>query len=617
MTSSRMGPATLASVSAEVVDKVPIKTALISVFDKSGLEDLGKYLASKGVHILSTGGTAAKLRDLGCTVQDVADYTGSPEILDGRVKTLHPKVHGGLLAARGNKGHEDEMEKHGIRKIDLVVVNLYPFQKAVAQGGDFANCIENIDIGGPCMIRASAKNNAAVTILSDPAQYAGLKTQMDGNDACTTFAFRKNMAAAAYALTSAYDSAVSQWMATQVDEPPAKQTVTFELDRPLKYGCNPHQLPAGLMSIGGGGLPFEVMSGVPGYINLLDAINAWQLVHELGQATNMPAAASFKHCSPAGAAIGAALTDEERLVYEVKDKTLTPTACAYVRARNADPMCSFGDFVAISHQVDVATAMILKIEVSDGIIAPGFEPEALEILKAKKGGKFIVLQADPNFKIPEKEYRMVGGLGFMQKRNDALFDASKLEKIVTSKSSLPDAAKNDLILASIAIKYTQSNSVGYAKDGMMVGVGAGQQSRVDCVKLAGRKVATWWLRFHPKVKGLAFKEGVKRQDRVNARVRYIEGDMEQAEKTEWLKSFDTAPEPLSTEEKSSFLKGLDGVSISSDAFFPFRDSIDHATRLGVKYVAQPGGSVADEEVIGACNTYGMAMAFTNLRLFHH
>ncbi|OLQ14515.1 Bifunctional purine biosynthesis protein PURH [Symbiodinium microadriaticum] len=410
----------------------------------------------------------------------------------------------------------------------------------------------------------------------------------------------------------------------------------------------------------------QVLNGTPGYINLLDAINAWQLVHELGQATGLPAAASFKHVSPAGAAIGLPLSDEERLVYEVKDKELTDVAAAYVRARfvvqdytlswdlckawlwlrNADPMCSFGDFVAISHEVDVATAMILKIEVSDGIIAPSFAPEALETLKAKKGGKFIVLKADAGFKYSDLEYRMVGGVGFMQKRNDAIFDASKLAEVVTASKTIPDKAQKDLILASIAIKrYTQSNSVGYSKNGMMVGVGAGlqgvcppvfrrrmsfsvkvvaqmivrsislsqsegQQSRVDCVKLAGRKVATWWLRFHPKVKGLPFKDGVKRQDRVNARVRYIEGDMEEAERTEWLKNFDAPPEPLSAEEKSTFLKGLDDVAISSDAFFPFRDSIDHATRLGVKFVAQPGGSVADKEVIDACNTYGMTMAFT-------
>jgi len=280
-------------------------------------------------------------------------------------------------------------------------------------------------------------------------------------------------------------------------------------------------------------------------------------------------------------------------------------------------MCSFGDFVAISHTVDVATANILKIEVSDGIIAPGFDPEALDILKAKKGGKFIVLQADNAFEFPEMEYRMCGGVGFMQKRNDRICDAKCLERITTKLKELPEQAKNDMILGMIAIKYTQSNSVGYSKDGMMIGVGAGQQSRVDCVKLAGRKVSTWHLRFHPKVIGLKFKDGVKRQDRVNARVRYIEGDMEKAEYEQWVQNFDAAPEPLTAQDKSEFLGSLSGVTIASDAFFPFRDSIDHAQKLGVKYVAQPGGSVADAEVIGACDAYGMTMAFTDLRLFHH
>jgi len=304
-------------------------------------------------------------------------------------------------------------------------------------------------------------------------------------------------------------------------------------------------------------------------------------------------------------------------VFECVGKEVTPTAAAYVRARNADPMCSFGDFVAISHEVDLATAMILKIEVSDGIIAPSYNEEALKVLQAKKGGKFIVLKADPDFVPPEMEYRICGGLGYMQKRNDVIFTETHLEKVVTSKKDLSKQAKMDMILASIVIKYTQSNSVGYSLNGMMIGVGAGQQSRVDCVKLAGRKVATWKLRFHPKVMALAFREGVKRQDRVNARVRFIEGDMDSIERAEWEKNFSTPPEALTAEEKATFLKGLDGVAISSDAFFPFRDSIDHASKLGVKYVAQPGGSVADDEVIQACDTYGMAMAFTGLRLFHH
>eukprot|EP00927_Polykrikos_kofoidii_P023278 TRINITY_DN2149_c0_g1_i2.p1 TRINITY_DN2149_c0_g1~~TRINITY_DN2149_c0_g1_i2.p1 ORF type:complete len:610 (+),score=100.74 TRINITY_DN2149_c0_g1_i2:57-1886(+) len=608
---------TITKVAGDIKDHVAVKTALVSVFDKTGLADIGSFLAAKGVHILSTGGTAAKLRELGCTVQDVAEYTGSPEILDGRVKTLHPKVHGGLLAARGNTKHEAEMQEHGLRAIDLVIVNLYPFAEAVASGGDFGTCIENIDIGGPAMIRASAKNNASVAIVTSPSQYAQVMKQMEEHDGCTSYEFRKNLAARAYSLTASYDSAVSQWFSGEVSEQSPLHTVSFQVEKPLKYGCNPHQLPAGLCSIGGSNLPFETLCGTPGYINLLDAVNAWQLVHELAQATGRPAAASFKHVSPAGAAIGLPLSSEEVQAYEVVGKDLTPVATAYVRARNADPLCSFGDFVAISHEVDLATAMILKIEVSDGIIAPGFKPEALEILKAKKGGKFIVLKASATFTAPELEYRMVGGVGFMQKRNDAIFDASKLQKVVTEKVELPEGAQLDLILASIAIKYTQSNSVGYAKGGMMIGVGAGQQSRIDCVKLAGRKVATWRMRFHPKVMGLKFKDGVKRQERVNARVRFIEGDLEGPERDQWIANFDDVPEDLAPEEKSEFLKLLDGVAISSDAFFPFRDSIDHAVKFGVKYVAQPGGSVADSEVISACNTYGMTMAFTDLRLFHH
>jgi len=612
-----MGGDTINAIVANTSDKVAIKTALVSVFDKTGLEELGAFLALNKVHILSTGGTAAKLRELGCTVQDVSDYTGFPECLDGRVKTLHPKVHGGILAARGNDKHEKEMIQHGMQAIDLVIVNLYPFAQAVAKGGDFATCIENIDIGGPAMIRASAKNHAGVTVMTNASQYAGLIQQMNDNDGCTTFDFRKNAACAAYALTASYDSMVSTWMEKEVSQPPSTHTVSFEVERPLKYGCNPHQLPAGLCAVGGGKLPFEVLSGTPGYINLLDAVNAWQLVHELSQATGLPAAASMKHVSPAGAAIGTPLSDEEKLVFEVKDKEVTPTAAAYIRARNADPMCSFGDFVAISHEVDMATAMILKIEVSDGIIAPSFNAEALEILMNKKQGKFIVLKADPNFVPPEMEYRMCGGLGYMQKRNDVIFTETHLEKVVTKKQDLSKNAKLDMILASIVIKYTQSNSVGYSLNGMMIGVGAGQQSRVDCVKLAGRKVATWKLRFHPKVMALPFREGVKRQDRVNARVRFIEGDMDTIEREQWAKNFATIPEDLTAEERAAFLKELDEVAISSDAFFPFRDSIDHCSKLGVKYVAQPGGSVADDEVIEACNTYGMSMAFTGLRLFHH
>jgi phosphoribosylaminoimidazolecarboxamide formyltransferase/IMP cyclohydrolase len=367
-------------------------------------------------------------------------------------------------------------------------------------------------------------------------------------------------------------------------------------------------------------LPFAVLNGVPGYINLLDAANAWQLVKELKQATGLTAASSFKHVSPAGAAVAVPLTDVECQAYEVKKEdagALTPAALAYLRARNADPMCSFGDFAALSDQVDEATAKILKREVSDGIIAPGYTPEALEILKGKKGGKFIILEATADYDPGEMEYREVYGLTFAQKRNDVVISKSNMEKVVTARKDLPTDAVRDMIVASICIKYTQSNSVGFAKDGMMVGVGAGQQSRVDCVKLAGRKVATWYLRQHPKVLALPFKDGVKRQDRVNARVRYIEGDFTTEERARWEAQFSEVPAPLTEAEKADFLKEASGVSISSDAFFPFRDSIDHASKLGVSYVAQPGGSVQDQQVTEACDEYGMAMCFTEVRLFHH
>lgn len=297
--------------------------------------------------------------------------------------------------------------------------------------------------------------------------------------------------------------------------------------------------------------------------------------------------------------------------------SLTPAAMAYVRARNADPMCSFGDFCAISDIVDADTARILKKEVSDGIIAAGFTPEALQILQEKKGGKYIILEATKEF-IPElMEYREVYGMTFAQKRNTVIITKEHMENVVTKRTELPEDALRDLILASICIKYTQSNSVGFAKDGMMVGVGAGQQSRVDCVKLAGRKLATWYLRQHPKVLSLPFKSSVKRQDRVNARVRFIEGDFTAEERAQWEQLFETIPEPLTSSEKDDFLTASSGVSISSDAFFPFRDSIDHASKLGVSYVAQPGGSVQDDQVTEACNEYGMVMAFTGVRLFHH
>ena len=602
------------------MDVVPITRVLISVSDKSGIVELATFLASKNVELLSTGGTAKKLRDSGLTVIDVSEYTGSPECLDGRVKTLHPKVHGGLLGVRGNDEHEAQMKEHGIGKIDMTILNLYPFEATVQGGGDFSQCIENIDIGGPSMLRSTAKNHAATTIVTSPDQYEEVMAVI-AEKGGTTLSLRKKYAARAFSLSAAYDSAISSWFTRQLGEDAPVAARVYKPQFPLKYGCNPHQKPAGISSLLNNKLPFDVLNGVPGYINLLDAANAWQLVKELGEATGLAAAASFKHVSPAGAAVAVPLSEVECAAYEVKVEDapkLTPVALAYLRARNADPMCSFGDFAAVSEEVDEATALILKKEVSDGIVAPSYTPKALEILKSKKGGRFIVLKATENFNPGEMEYREVYGMAFSQKRNDVVITKDHMKNVVTSKKdAVTDDVVRDMIVASICIKYTQSNSVGFTRDGMMVGVGAGQQSRVDCVKLAGRKVRTWYLRQHPKVLALPFKDGVKRQDRVNARVRYIEGDFTPEEKIRWEAQFTSTPEPLTEAEKDEFMSATSGVTISSDAFFPFRDSIDHASKYGVSYIAQPGGSVQDTQVTAACEEYGMSMCLTGVRLFHH
>jgi len=362
----------ITALSGASVDVHPVRRALLSVSDKTGLLELARVLAAHGVELLSTGGTAKAMKDAGLTVTDVSDYTGSPEILDGRVKTLHPMIHGGLLGVRGNPKHESEMEANGIKPIDLVVMNLYAFEATVASGASFDSCIENIDIGGPSMLRSSAKNHAYVAIVTSPTQYGALITELDASKGCTTLATRKRLAAAAFAMSAAYDAHISQYFASQLGEAATVATRSYTPQMTLKYGCNPHQKPSVIYSQLGNKMPFTVVNGTPGYINLLDACNAWQLVLELKRALGLPAAASFKHCSPAGAAVGTSLSEVEAKAYEVAFPcVLSPTALAYVRARNADPMCSFGDFAAISHVVDVDTAKVFKAEVSDGIIAPG------------------------------------------------------------------------------------------------------------------------------------------------------------------------------------------------------------------------------------------------------
>ena len=386
----------------------------------------------------------------------------------------------------------------------------------------------------------------------------------------------------------------------------------------LKYGCNPNQKPSRIF-VENGELPIEVLNGKPGYINFMDAFNGWQLVKELKAATGLSAATSFKHVSPAGAAIGLPLSDIERKIYWVDESAeLSPLACAYARARGADRMSSFGDFISLSDVCDVPTAMLIKPEVSDGVIAPGYEPEALEILKTKKKGGYNIIKIDPDY-IPQKQDRkQVFGITFEQGRNDMNIDEAFLGSIVTENTNITEGAKRDLLIALITLKYTQSNSVCYAKDGQAIGIGAGQQSRIHCTRLAGQKADNWLLRQCPKVLELPFREDVRRPDRDNAIDVYMSADYEDVTADgNWQRFFTVQPEPLTIEEKKAWLAKMDGVALGSDAFFPFSDNIDRAYRSGVKYIAQPGGSVRDDIVIDSCNKYGMVMYFSGMRLFHH
>ena len=386
----------------------------------------------------------------------------------------------------------------------------------------------------------------------------------------------------------------------------------------LKYGCNPNQKPSRIF-MNEGELPITVLNGRPGYINFLDAFNGWQLVSELKRATGLPAATSFKHVSPAGAAVGLPLTDVERKIYWVDDMgELTPLANAYARARGADRMSSFGDFISLSDVCDVATAKLIKREVSDGVIAPSYEPEALEMLKAKKKGNYNVIQIDPSYRPAPVEHKEVFGITFEQGRNELVIDKEMLNNIVTESKELPESAKIDLVIALITLKYTQSNSVCYAKGGQAIGIGAGQQSRIHCTRLAGQKADNWFLRQSPKVLNLPFKEKIGRADRDNAIDLYI-GDeyMDLLADGEWERTFTEKPEVFTREEKRAWLDQLQDVALGSDAFFPFGDNIERAHKSGVKYVAQPGGSVRDDQVIETCNKYGMTMCFTGIRLFHH
>uniref|UniRef100_A0A1W7RI80 Bifunctional purine biosynthesis protein ATIC n=1 Tax=Agkistrodon contortrix contortrix TaxID=8713 RepID=A0A1W7RI80_AGKCO len=586
--------------------------ALFSVSDKTGLVEFAKCLTSLGLTLVASGGTAKVLRDAGLNVRDVSDLTGFPEMLGGRVKTLHPAVHAGILA-RDIPQDKADMEKLDFSLVRIVVCNLYPFVKTVASPNvTIQEAVEQIDIGGVALLRAAAKNHARVTVVCDPGDYTNIAKEMKSfSDNDTSLETRRQLALKAFTHTAQYDTAISDYFRKEYSKGVSQL--------PLRYGMNPHQVPAQLYT-SRPQLPLSVLNGSPGFINLCDALNAWQLVRELKQALGISAATSFKHVSPAGAAVGVPLTEEEAEVCMVRDlyPTLTPLAAAYARARGADRMSSFGDFIALSDICDVPTAKIISREVSDGIVAPGFDEEALKILSKKKNGNYCVLQMDPTFEPEQNEIRTLFGLHLMQKRNDGVIDRSLFKNIVTKNKNLPDSAIRDLIVATIAVKYTQSNSVCYTKNGQVIGIGAGQQSRIHCTRLAGDKTTFWWLRHHPRVLSMKFKTGVKRAEISNAIDQYVTGTIGEGEDfVKWKAQFEEVPSLLTEAEKRAWIGKLNGVSLSSDAFFPFRDNVDRANQSGVQFIVSPSGSAADQVVIEACDELGITLIHTNLRLFHH
>ncbi|KAI9299266.1 AICARFT/IMPCHase bienzyme [Neoconidiobolus thromboides FSU 785] len=584
--------------------------ALLSVYNKDGLIPFASELSKRNYRILASGGTSKMLKEANIPVEDVSSITKAPEMLGGRVKTLHPAVHGGILA-RDIPSDLKDLAEQQIDKIDIVACNLYPFKETISKPDvTIEQAVEEIDIGGVTLLRAAAKNHSRVSILCDPKDYASFITLLDCKDNEKLNEFKKTLALKAFNHTADYDEAISDYFRKLYGP-----SINSQMN--LRYGANPHQKPAQVF-VKEGSLPIKVLSGSPGYINLLDALNSWPLVKDLSKSLNLPAAASFKHVSPAGAAVGLPLSDEERIVYMVEDLKLSPLACAYARARGADRMSSFGDWVALSHPCDVETAKIISREVSDGIIAPGYSSEALEILAKKKGGKYTVLEMDPNYEPSSIETRQVYGLYLQQQRNDKLITKDLFNNIVTQNKEIPEQAVIDMLVATITAKYIQSNSVCYAKNGMVVGLGAGQQSRIHCTRLAGDKVDNWWTRHHPKVLNFKFKKETKRAEKSNAIDLYVIDQIgEGEERLAWESVFEVIPEPLTKEERIAHQQLLNEVVVSSDAFFPFADNIHRAKQSGVKYVVSPSGSIRDDDIISTANNYNMVVAHTDLRLFHH
>lgn len=563
-----------------------------------------------GLQLVASGGTSKQIREAGLPVKDVSDITKCQEMLGGRVKTLHPAVHGGILSRKIDSDLAD-MQRTGYQFVRLVVCNLYPFVEAISQPGTtIAEAVEQVDIGGVTLLRAAAKNHDRVTIVCDPKDYTRIAGEFATNKD-TTLETRRELAVKAFQHTYSYDMYIADYF--------RKQYLSPKCQLSLRYGMNPQQKPAQVYSLDEK-LPFQVLNGSPGYINLLDALNGWQLVKELKLALGLPAATSFKHVSPAGAAVGVALNQQQAKLCMVDDMEFDKfslVAAAYARARGADRMSSFGDFIAISDKIDLATAKIISREVSDGIIAPDFDQDALELLKKKKNGGYCILQMDPNYEpSSDRDLKVIYGLRLEQTRNKAQItkDLFSANNIVTSSKNLTTEAMRDLLVATISVKYTQSNSVCYAKDGQVIGIGAGQQSRIHCTRLAGDKADNWFLRLHPRVQNMKFKKSLKRADVANLVDLFVNNQIEQNDLNDRLE------EPvllLNQDERKEWLKGLKDVVVSSDAFFPFSDNIDRAYQSGAKYIVSPGGSTMDSVVIASCEKYGITLIHTGLRLFHH
>lgn len=547
-------------------------------------------------------------------VKDVSDITNHQEMLGGRVKTLHPAVHGGILARKTLKSDVDDMNKCGYSFVRLVVCNLYPFVEAISkEGTTIAEAVEQVDIGGVTLLRAAAKNHDRVTIVCDPKDYSRVASELlNSKEHDTSLETRRELAVKAFQHTYSYDMYIADYFRKQYLSPKSQMN--------LRYGMNPQQKPAQIYSFAEE-LPFKVLNGSPGYINLLDALNGWQLVKELSRSfNNLPAATSFKHVSPAGAALGVKLNKEQAKLCMVDDldyENMSLVAAAYARARGADRMSSFGDFIAISHKVDFMTAKIISREVSDGIIASDYDDDAFNSLKAKKNGNYCVLKMDPNYEPKEdRDLKVIYGLRLEQTRNKAVIDRDlfKKENIVSQNKSLSEEALRDLLVATIAVKYTQSNSVCYAKDGQVIGIGAGQQSRIHCTRLAGDKADNYYMRLHPRVQGMKFKKSLKRADVANLIDLFVTNQISESDLNAQLEE---AVKLFTPDEKRDWLKGLNNVAVSSDAFFPFSDNIDRAHRSGAKYIVSPGGSTNDKIVIDSCEKYGITLIHTGLRLFHH